>query len=76
MITATSSVHLSETLNHTELLSRTGDMTGKILHRSHRYCATCQSNHSCYVVRWPDGKITKPCTAGCKVNANGMLQIC
>lgn len=78
MITAspTKSVHSYETLEYTELLDRTGTQSGQILHRSHRYCATCQGNNACYVVRWPDGKITKPCVSGCKVNRNGKLQIC
>lgn len=70
-----STTHLSQTLEHTELKNRTGTMIGQILHRSHRYCAACQGNHSCYVVQWPDGKVTKPCTADCKINADGRLQI-
>lgn len=67
--------HLFKTLEYEELLDRDGIETGKILHRSHRYCAACQSNNACYVVRWPDGKITKPCVSGCEINADGKLQI-
>lgn len=48
-----------------ELLNQTGTMVGKITHHSTRYCAACCSVRPCYIVRWPDGSITKPCTHGC-----------
>lgn len=62
--------HKNETM-----LNRTGDTASAITGMSARYCAVCQRKHSCYIVRWPDGKITKPCTAGVRHNASDILQI-
>ncbi len=39
---------------------------GTITKESHRWCAGCGRHHSCYIVKWDDGSITKPCTAGVK----------
>lgn len=41
---------------------------------SERHCAVC-GRHSCDIVLWPDGKRTKPCTAGIEVLPNGDLHI-
>lgn len=57
------------------LLSRSGEKAGIILEQSSRYCTACQRTNSCYIVYWPDGKVTKPCTAGVYRNENGILQI-
>lgn len=58
-----------------ELLNRTGTMVGKITRRSTRYCAACASIRPCYIVRWPDGSVTKPCVHGCKSLGNNQEQI-
>ena len=55
--------------------SRDGSISGKITGVSERYCAACQVVHSCYLVKWEDGKRTKPCTKGVKTLSNGELQI-
>lgn len=39
---------------------------GVVTKLSERYCAGCQSTHTCYIVKWDDGTTTKPCTAGVK----------
>ena len=66
----------SENTTHTELLNRTGTQIGKIMRTMKRYCAACQTISECYIVRWPDGSTTRPCTSGCKINTDGKLQIC
>jgi hypothetical protein len=38
---------------------------------SSRHCACCGHN-KCYIVRWPDGHITKPCAAAVKVVGNDL----
>lgn len=48
---------------------------GTVKSISSRFCAVC-GQHDCFVVEWPDGKVTKPCTAGVKMLADGDLQIC
>lgn len=53
----------------------TRDIKGTVKSVSSRYCAACQSTHTCYIVKWDDGTTTKPCTAGVKVNSDGTLQI-
>lgn len=42
---------------------------------SHRYCAACGCHHSCYIVKWSDGSITKSCTKGVALLPEGDLQI-
>jgi hypothetical protein len=46
--------------------SRGHEEKGIVTNESERYCAVC-GRHSCYIVKWDDGTITKPCTAGVKV---------
>lgn len=48
---------------------------GIVQKESHRYCAACGFTHSCYIVKWNDGTITKPCTKGVEVLPNGDLHI-
>lgn len=48
---------------------------GKITVRGRRYCAACQRVHDCYVVKWPNGKSTKPCAAGVELLPNGTMHI-
>lgn len=50
--------------------SRNKAERGKILRISHRYCAACGGDHSCYIVQWSDGTTTKPCTAGVGFDAD------
>lgn len=57
------------------ILSRGSLKTGEILYVSRRYYAACQMNTRCYVVRWQDGSVTKPCATGIHRNADGILQI-
>ena len=40
-----------------------------------RFCAGCQRVHPYYLVRWPKGNRTKPCTAGIEMLPNGDLHI-
>lgn len=47
---------------------------GIVRKESERYCAAC-GRHSCLIVDWDDGKMTKPCTAGVKCLPNGDLEI-
>ena len=47
---------------------------GIVKNESERYCAVC-GRHSCYVVKWSDGKTTKPCTHGVKLLPNNELEI-
>lgn len=57
------------------IMDRSGQVAGTVISQSSRYCAACQKEHACYIVKWPDGKTSKPCTAGLFRNAFGMLQI-
>lgn len=47
---------------------------GIITKESERYCAVC-GWHSCYIVRWDDGTMTKPCTAGVSYDRDSILII-
>ena len=47
---------------------------GIVVNESVRYCSACNRNHSCLIVKWEDGKTTKPCTMGIK-QFNDELQI-
>ena len=44
--------------------SRGKEIKGIVKSISSRYCAACGRNHRCYIVRWDDGTMTKPCSAG------------
>ena len=48
------------------MLSRDGSEKGIVTGVSSRHCAACGCNYPCFLVTWPDGKKTKPCTAGVK----------
>ena len=54
--------------------SRGHEEKGIVTKESERYCALC-GWHSCLIVKWEDGKRTKPCTAGIKHLENGDLEI-
>lgn len=54
--------------------SRDHKIKGRITHESERYCAAC-GRHSCYIVKWDDNTITKPCTKGVSCLPNGDLII-
>lgn len=54
--------------------SREHKEKGIVVNESERYCAVC-GRHSCYIVKWEDGKKTKPCTHGIKRLSNGDLEI-
>lgn len=47
---------------------------GIVTKESERYCAVC-GRASCLIVKWNDGKITKPCVHGIKILSNGDLEI-
>ena len=57
------------------ILSRGGDKTGTIERMVTRWCAGCQKVGPVYSVKWEDGRRTFPCPAGCKVRADGKIQI-
>lgn len=57
------------------MLSRDAKHHGVVLRCSSRYCAACGYVQPCWVVKWEDGKITKPCVSGVKRNSDGALQI-
>lgn len=40
---------------------------------SQRYCAACQRNSVCYIVKWNDGKKTFPCAKGVELNGDELL---
>ena len=54
--------------------SRDGSETGIITKISSRHCTVCGHN-KCYIVRWSDGKLTKPCFDGVKKLPDGSYQI-
>lgn len=54
--------------------SRDHKLKGTIVKESERYCAVC-GRHSCYIVKWEDNLMTKPCTRGVKALGNQALQI-
>ena len=55
-------------------LSRDAAIKGHVEKISSRRCAVC-SYCTCYIVRWEDGTVTKPCVRGVGYNADGILQI-
>lgn len=59
------------------VLSRDGSAKGTVVGLSVRYCAACGRVSPCATVRWPDGKITRPCTRGtmerCGSNGGGSI---
>ena len=54
--------------------SREHKEKGIVVNESERYCAVC-GRHFCLIIKWEDGKRTKPCTHGIKCIANGDLEI-
>lgn len=46
---------------------------GVVTGLSQRYCAACQRNAVCYIVKWNDGKKTFPCAKGVEVNGDELL---
>lgn len=46
------------------IYSRNKEEKGIIQKIQSRYCAACGTNSLCYVVKWNDEKITKPCIHG------------
>lgn len=48
---------------------------GVIKGLSYRYCAACGKNHMCLLVKWNDGKTTKPCSKGIAYIDDGNLII-
>lgn len=59
------------------LLSRDDKQQGIVSRIGTRYCAACGRISRCATVRWPDGKITRPCTRGtmerCSSNGGGNI---
>lgn len=51
------------------IYSRNKEEKGIIQKIQSRYCAACGISSLCYVVKWNDGKITKPCVNGVGINA-------
>ena len=47
---------------------------GTVINESERYCAVC-GRSSCLIVKWNDGKKTKPCIHGIKCLSNGDMEI-
>ena len=56
------------------IYARNRTSVGKVRKVSYRRCAVC-GDHSCYIVDWEDGGMTKPCTCGVKTNPDGTLEI-
>jgi hypothetical protein len=46
--------------------SRDGKEFGHLMHKTIGWCKACQEVCERYVVRWADGRITKPCPRGMK----------
>lgn len=57
-----------------KIWSRDMSEYGVVTAESHRKCVVC-GPHSCYIVKWNDNKITKPCTHGVIMLQNGDLKI-
>ena len=57
-----------------KIWSRDMKESGIVMAESHRRCVAC-GYHSCYIVRWNDDSITKPCTKGVSTLKNGDLKI-
>lgn len=47
---------------------------GIITNVSTRICKTCGFS-PCFIVRWPNGRITKPCIGGCESPQDGSYKI-
>lgn len=54
--------------------SRNKAVKGVVTAISHRACAVCGYG-TCYIVKWDDGKITKPCTKSVGYTPEGDLLI-
>lgn len=52
--------------------SRDHKIKGTVKTISSRLCAAC-GYHSCYIVKWEDGKTTKPCTKGVGYIGNDLI---
>ena len=50
------------------LYSRDKKEKGIVQKIQSRYCSACGGTNLCYVVKWEDGKITKPCVNGVGIN--------
>ena len=46
--------------------SRDHKEKGLIVNESHRWCAGCGAHRPCFIVKWADGKRTKPCISAVK----------
>lgn len=57
------------------ILSRDGSSRGKITAKQARYCAACQRVCACAVVRWEDGKVTKPCMEDIRLAKREMVEV-
>jgi len=58
----------------TKIWNRGHTECGTVQYVSSRYCAACNMVHRCVIVKWPNGKTTKPCTAGLR-HSNGSIEI-
>lgn len=61
--------------NVTKVWNSDHTANGVIQSISSRYCAGCGAEHRCLVVKWANGKISKPCTAGLNRLSDSEMQI-
>lgn len=57
------------------ILSKDKTLRGLVTHETQRYCAVCKKKHRCYIVRWDNGKSTKPCEKAVEPYGNDALII-
>ena len=43
------------------IFSNDKTLKGIVTHETQRYCAICKTKHTCYIVKWDNGRCTKPC---------------
>ena len=49
--------------------------SGIITKESRAYCPICKTTHPCYIVKWDNGKTTKPRQSMVMRNIEGILEV-
>lgn len=55
--------------------NRDHTVAGTVFSKHRRWCGACQTVTPCYSVRWPDGRLTRPCVAGIEMLESGDYHI-
>ena len=64
-----------QTFINKPIWSRNHGARGVVKRVSDEYCFMCKTYHTCFVVKWDDGNVTKPCISGTMINKEGDLEI-